>query len=220
MKRILVLVEGQTEEWFVKEMLEPHLLSLGLTLTAVIVNTRRLETGEKSKGGLIRYEQVKRELRTLLQDRNAVRVTTLFDFYGLPHDFPGMAGIPRGSCYERVAHVERAFASDINHPRFLPYLALHEFEAFIFTAPSRCAWVFSDAPQVIPALEQHRASVNSPEEINEGRETAPSKRIIRAYPRYQKTVHGPLAVLEIGLPALRAACPHFNQWLSTIEALG
>jgi hypothetical protein len=220
MKRILILVEGQTEEWFVKEVLEPHLLSVGLSLTPVIINTRRLEPGEKSKGGLIRYEQVKRELRTLLQDGNAVRVTTLFDFYGLPHDFPGMAGIPTGSCYERVAHVEQAFASDINHPRFLPYLTLHEFEAFIFTDPARCTWVFSDAPQIIPVLEQHRASVSSPEEINEGRETAPSKRIIKAYPRYQKTVHGPLAVLEIGLPALRAACPHFNQWLSSIEALG
>ena len=219
MKRILILVEGPTEETIVRESLVPHLLSRGLSISSVIVTTSRLETGEKRKGGNS-YEIVKRDLRTLLRDGNAVKVTTFFDFYGLPQDFPGMADIPKGSCYERVAHVERALASDINHPRFLPYLALHEFEAFIFTDPARCAWVFSDAPkEVIPTLEQHRASVNSPEELNEGRETAPSKRILKAYPGYQKTVHGPLAVLEIGLPALRAACPHFDQWLSTIEAL-
>lgn len=219
MKRILILVEGPTEETFVRELLAPHLLSRGLSITPVIVVTSRLETGEKRKGGNS-YDLVKRDLRTLLRDSNVVKVTTFFDFYGLPQDFPGMADTPKGSCYERIAHVEQSLASDINHPRFLPYLALHEFEAFIFTDPARCAWIFSDAPkEVISTLEQHRASVNSPEEINEGRETAPSKRILKAYPLYQKTVHGPLAVLEIGLPALRAACPHFNKWLSTIEAL-
>ncbi len=96
---------------------------------------------------------------------------------------------------------------------------LHEFEAFIFTDPTRCTWVFSDAPDAIAALEQHRAGVSSPEEINEDPTTAPSKRILQAYPRYQKTFHGPLAVLEIGLPAIRASCPHFHQWLSNLEAL-
>lgn len=219
MKRILILVEGQTEETFVRDILEPHLLPKGLSLTPTLIVTKRLKAGGNFKGGIIRYEQAKGDLRRLLQDSNAVQVTTLFDFYGLPDDFPGMATRPVGTCYARVTHVERAFAADINHPRFLPFLALHEFEAFVFTDPARCASLFSDAPQLVTALQQHRASVNSPEEINEGPQTAPSKRILQAYPGYQKTLHGPLAVLEIGLPALRAACPHFNQWLTALEAL-
>ncbi|WP_255637136.1 DUF4276 family protein [Hyalangium versicolor] len=97
MKRILILVEGQTEETFVREVLAPHLVSLGLALQPVIVVTSRLETGEKNKGGIIRFGPVKQNLLMLLGDSNAVKVTTLFDFYGLPRDFPGMAPSWRGT---------------------------------------------------------------------------------------------------------------------------
>ena len=68
-------------------------------------------------------------------------------------------------------------------------------------------------------LEAIRVLFNSPEEINEGRTTAPSKRILQAFPGYQKTLHGPLAARELGLTSMRAACLHFNQWVSALEAL-
>jgi hypothetical protein len=86
---------------------------------------------------------VKRDLQRLLADTGAERITTMLDYYGLPDDFPGLANRPSGNCYQRVEHVERAFQGDIAHPRFLPYLALHEFEALLFTDPARCDWVFS-----------------------------------------------------------------------------
>ncbi|MFC4158431.1 DUF4276 family protein [Chitinimonas lacunae] len=38
-------------------------------------------------------------------------------------------------------------------------------------------------------------------------------------PNYQKTVHGPLIACDIGLDAIRRACPHFNGWLQAMEAL-
>jgi hypothetical protein len=37
-------------------------------------------------------------------------------------------------------------------------------------------------------------------------------------PRYEKPLFGNLAALEVGLDAIRAACPHFDSWLSQIEA--
>jgi hypothetical protein len=220
MKRIHILVEGQTEETFVKDALASHLLARNLSLVPVILKTKRLKSGGHFKGGITSYTQVKGDLGRLLADSSAACVTTMLDFYGLPEDFPGASTRPAGTCYERVEHVERAFAADLLHPRFLPYLALHEFEALLFTDLARCALAFSDVPEVIPALQKHRDSVKSPEEINEGPKTAPSKRILEAYPAYQKTLHGPLAVLEIGLAPLRAACPHFNQWVSRLEGLG
>jgi hypothetical protein len=219
MKRIHILVEGQTEETFVTAQLAPHLLARALALMPVLLKTKRLKAGGHFKGGITSYAQVQGDLRRLLGDSSAVCVTTMLDFYGLPEDFPGASSKPAGTCYQRVEHVERAFAADLQHPRFLPYLALHEFEALLFTAPERCASVFSDAPEVIATLQKHRDSVATPEEINEGPRTAPSKRILEAYPAYQKTLHGPLAVLEIGLSPLRAACPHFDQWVSKLESL-
>lgn len=219
MKRVLILVEGQTEETFVRDVLAPHFLTRNVALIAKILVTKRGKSGGHFKGGIVHYTQVKRDLHLLLADTGAERITTMLDYYGLPNDFPGLANRPSGTGYQRVEHVERAFQADIAHPRFLPYLALHEFEALLFTDPARCDWVFSDAPGTIEGMKAIRASVTSPEEINEGPTTAPSKRLLSLFPRYQKTVHGPLATAAQGLAPLRAACPHFNQWVSALEAL-
>lgn len=217
MKRVLILVEGQTEETFVREVLAPHLLLLGVALTPRIVVTKYVKEGGSFKGGVPQYALVQGDLRRLLGDTGATCVTSLLDYYGLPKDFPGLATRPPGNCYTRVEHVERAFAKDIAHPRFLPYLALHEFEAMLFADPGRCSISFS--PDEIAKLQAIRAGVQSPEEINEHPDTAPSKRVLSIAPGYQKTLYGPLAVMDIGLPAIRAACPHFAQWLSKLEAL-
>ncbi|MFP2925408.1 DUF4276 family protein [Pyxidicoccus sp. 3LG] len=216
MKRILILVEGQTEETFVRDVLVPYFLTRELALSPKLVVTRRVAAGGHDKGGFTRYKHVKDDLVRLLADTGAERVTTMLDYYGLPEDFPGLANRPAGDCYKRVEHVERAFAEDIGHRRFLPYLALHEFEALLFTDLNRCS-VFT--PKAVSALQLARNAVSSPEEINDHRETAPSKRILAVMPEYRKRLHGPQAVQEIGLPQLRAACRHFDQWLSRLEAL-
>jgi hypothetical protein len=220
MKRVLILVEGQTEETFVRDVLAPHLLGWNVALTPKILVTKRVKSGGHFKGGVTSYAQVKGDVQRLLADTHAERVTTMLDYYGLPEDFPGLADRPPGNCYQRVEHVERAFHADIAHRRFLPYLALHEFEALLFTAPARCSLAFGDSPELaVMTLEAIRVLFNSPEEINEGRTTAPSKRILQVFPGYQKTLHGPLATQELGLTSMRAACPHFNQWVSALEAL-
>lgn len=54
----------------------------------------------------------------------------------------------------------------------------------------------------------------------DGRETAPSKRIKAAMKNYRKNFHSPLIACEIGLDAMRRACPHFDRWLKNIEKLG
>ncbi|MCU0798023.1 MAG: DUF4276 family protein, partial [Akkermansiaceae bacterium] len=60
-----------------------------------------------------------------------------------------------------------------------------------------------------------------PEEINDGPHTAPSKRIIRHLPLYErsKVRVGAVAAAAIGLPTLRAKCPHFDHWITRLECL-
>ena len=62
----------------------------------------------------------------------------------------------------------------------------------------------------------------TPEDINNSRETAPSKRIMHIFPEgtYSKTEHGPLIAESIGIDAIRAKCPAFNEWVSKLEAWG
>ena len=60
---------------------------------------------------------------------------------------------------------------------------------------------------------------HSPEEIDRGPDTHPKARIRAAVPRYDENVAGPLIAGDIGLAVLRWRCPHFGQWLRTLEQL-
>jgi len=219
MKQGLVLVEGQTEERFVTECLGPHLLVRQLALVPTIVKTKRVVGGSSFKGGVTSYRQVQRDLGFLLHDSGASVITTLLDYYALPSDFPGMADRPAASAAQRVAHVEAAWAATVGDRRFVPNLALHEFEAWVYADPSRLEpWMFDDDPTVIAAIAAVTASHPTPEDIDEGPLTAPSKRLRRAFTAYQKPLHGSLAVSMIGLERVRAVCPHFASWLDRLEA--
>jgi hypothetical protein len=130
MKKVLIYVEGQTEETFVRDVLAPYLWqTCQIILTPTLAHTKRTKSGQTFKGGIVSYEQVKGDIQKLLGDSSAALVTTMIDYYDLPNNFPGKASLPKGTPYDRVRHLEKAFANDIGHPRFLPFLVLHEFEA-------------------------------------------------------------------------------------------
>lgn len=217
MKRVLILVEGQTEEVFVRDVLTPHLAPFGVHPTQVLLKTKRTASGS-FKGGVTSAEQVIGDVRRLLGDTGAAAITTMIDYYGLPDDFPGMDARPPHDAYARVACVEAAFAAVFDAPHFVPHLVLHEYEAWIFSAPHACDWVFDD-PSLCHQLSGIAATAGGAEQINETPENAPSKRLTRAFPGYKKTFHGPMAVGAIGIPALRQACPHADAWLSKLEAI-
>lgn len=218
MKRVLVLVEGQTEETFVNTVLAPHLAGFEKWPEATRICTRRVRGRRAYRGGIGSYAQVESDLRRLLGS-NPDAVTTLIDYYGLPDDFPGRASVPlNGSCFDRVAHVEREFDKAMADLRFIPGLVLHEFEGLLFSAPRAIAEVLLDESHAAE-LEDIARSYGSPEEINDSPETHPSKRIQNLHPTYQKALHGPQIALRIGLGAIRARCRHFDRWLARIEAL-
>ncbi len=217
MKRVLILCEGQTEETFVARILAPHLQSRNIFPTPKVLVTKKVKSGYEFKGGITSYAHVRNDVQNLLRDSNVTCVTTLLDYYGLPKDFPGKSSLSESTPYQRVEYLENAFAQEINHPRFLPFLMLHEFEALLFVDLSALgeALAHSITPQSFGDL----SLFSTPEEINEGKQTHPSARLQRALPGYRKPLHGPLAVERIGLPNLRARCPHFNEWLSKLESL-
>ncbi|NJN51086.1 MAG: DUF4276 family protein [Gammaproteobacteria bacterium] len=121
MKRLLVLVEGQTEETFVKEVLNDYFVSKGIFLTPVLATTKRVRVGKNFRGGITSYDRVQYDIQRLLGDTSVRAVTTMLDYYGLPPNFPGMDDRPGGNCYERVVYVERALANQVNDRRFYPF---------------------------------------------------------------------------------------------------
>ncbi|MBN2680285.1 DUF4276 family protein [Acidithiobacillus montserratensis] len=214
MKRAYLLVEGQTEETFVRELLAPHYARMNIFLTAIIAST-----SPGHKGGVVSYAKLRPQIEQLCKQDAAAVISTMFDLYALPNDFPGKNGAEwalQQNGADKAALIEREMAHDIGLRNFIPYIQVHEFEALLFVEPQR----FTDwaEPSVVDTLTQVRTSTE-PENINNDPLTAPSKRILAAMPAYQKPVHGPLIACDIGLDAMRAACPHFAQWLDRLDAL-
>jgi hypothetical protein len=73
MNRVLILAEGQTEERFVKDILQPHLWPLGVDPQPKIATTKRVKDGADFKGGVIKFKKVEDNLRRLLGDTGARR---------------------------------------------------------------------------------------------------------------------------------------------------
>src|SRR5438128_1736208 len=163
-----------------------------------ILWTKREKKGGGFRGGVTSYDQIKRDLANLLGDTSAIRITTMLDFYGLPDDFPGKAGLAPGTARQRVADLEQAFARDINHPRFLPFLSLHEFEAWLFADPAVVANHFGK-PYLEAQLRSIADSSGGPELINERPHSHPKERIGKAVPSYKETADGAVICSKIGL---------------------
>lgn len=217
-RRLHILVEGQTEEIVVNNVLEPYLQDRGWTVTKSIVKTKRPASGPASRGGVSSWAKLESEVRLLLRSSDIHTLTTLFDFYGFPADSPGMADRPSSSPYARVEHVERSLTSAISDPRFVPHLILHELETWVFAAAEQLSWLFGGS-DLAELLIKDMLSVGGPELVNDGPHTAPSKRLDRYCVGYSKTNDGPLAIADLGIEGLKAQCPHFAAWLDKLDAI-
>jgi len=216
-RHLHVLVEGQTEEIVAQEIIFPYFSTADVRVTWSIHKTKRPAVGPAHKGGLSHWPKLYQELRLLLRDSSITLLTTIFDYYAFPVDAPGMADRPQGSPYDRVRHVENAIAEAIADRRFLPNLVLHEIEAWVLADCARLGEVMGD-PRGAAELSKMVQQELGPELVDDGWATSPSKRILNAYPRYRKTIDGPLVIADAGLDSIRRSCPHSDDWLEDVEA--
>lgn len=214
-KKVLILVEGQTELGFIKHVLATY-MDKNIQLVPTIHTTKIVKSGPNFKGGVTTYHKIQKEVLNLLADSSACVVTTMFDYYGLPHDFPGFLN-KTGDCYEQITQLEKAFAEKVANNKFVPYIQLHEFEALLFSAPEVIDIIMSGKQLTNSNLKKIRELYHTPEEINDDPTTAPSKRIEDEYSDYQKTLHGQSISEEIGINKILQECKHFSEWIEKIK---
>lgn len=222
MKRIIIVCEGQTEQQFCNDVLQPHFNQIGIFI--------QNPTIQKTGGGIVNWEALKYQIETHLRQDPTAIVTTLIDFYGIHanHKYPNwLAASKNNDKNIGMDLMENGMLTDVSlgmQSRFFPYVQLHEFEALLFSDINVFDRSFEKNEFLNYDYLQQTINQNSnPEMINDGVETAPSKRLSKIIKGYysdnenMKVFYGSLLTYDIGLIKIRAKCPRFNDWITKLE---
>lgn len=229
MKRVNVVVEGYSELFFVRQTLNKHFNGAILFDARCVRTSRDKRSNYEYRGGFANYQHAKDDIiRWLLRDADAC-VSTMFDFYALPRNFPGYEqSLKQSSHLKQVQFLEDEMKEDIwtdgrlkdmPQKRFIPYIQLHEFESLLYTDIRVLQYNYLDAADIKRIDALYDATKDTPpEDINNGPQTAPSKRLKDAV-KYRKG-DAPADWLEtIGIGNIKSKCPHFSAWLEKLEGI-
>jgi hypothetical protein len=181
MARLYLFAEGQTEQTFADTVLKPHLANFGVYLHGAVLIATSRKKGKVFRGGGRNYLPMKNDIQRFLKQEKGADVffTTMIDLYAIHADMPGLGEAEK---------------------------QLHEYEACLFVDVTQFGHFYEQADKQIAALKAVADDHDSPELIDDGPHTAPSKRIIGQFPDYEdgKPAVGPQVAELIGLTAIRA----------------
>ena len=218
MIKVYVLCEGKTERAFVDTLLYPHFFRAGVALIPIVCMTKREPSGVKYTGGISTYGKIRNELLTLCHEHSNEYVTMMFDFYRLPRDTPGKDAALDATTMKKVLHLEERISQDIGCRNFVSNIIMHEFEGLLFSMPDAFAYC-GISKDYVRILHEIRNAHDTPEHIDDGETTAPSKRILAVHPQYSKVIDGIFVAETIGIEKILSECPHFSDWTSKIMKL-
>lgn len=217
MKRLVIIVEGDAEESFVNNILSAHFTSLGL------YNSIQCFKIKKSNGGISKYSDVKKDIINTLYEKDVI-VSTMLDFYRLPSSFPGKQDSSTfHSHLQQVEYIEGKLKEDIESAQqctfdnLIPYIQLHEFEALVFSSINGVDALFEPSEFKRKEMLQVIHDFPNPEDINDQPNTAPSVRLMKLIPGYEKVLYGIEILQQHGMHTLLARCPHFRDWVTKLE---
>ncbi len=222
---VYVVVEGSTEQTFVRDVLAPAMSYRGVYLYPALIG----KPGHK--GGDIRFDRAKTDIGNFLRQRHDTCVSTMFDYSRIDSDWPGQEEVRRRirsgatlTAGQKATILEtatqEAFSqvwSDLDiRGRFIPYIEMHEFEALLFSDADTLARMANiDSSAIDRILCEH----GEPEEIDDDPLEAPSRQIMALNSSYRKVAMGKAITEAIGIPTVRKKCPHFNEWVNRLEQL-
>ena len=215
---LTILVEGETELRFVKEILYSYLFERSIIAQPIVIGR------PGCKGGNINFDRVFRDISIHIKQRSDNFISTFIDYYGLSR-WPGLREAQNSEVPKQIAEkinkstiasIAQKIDPNIVQRRFIPFVAVHEFEALLFSDTS-CLAAGINVPE--KSIKKILNECGEPESINNNYETAPSKRLLSLFSRYKKTTTGITIAREIGIEKMREKCPVFNDWLMRLENL-
>lgn len=208
MKRLVFIVEGDTEIILVQNIIVPYLIERGFR-NAMHAQTITTNRKQHKKGGVSGYLKFKNEVTRTLAQGNVI-ITSFIDFFKLPTDFPAYT-----SDSTKIAQIEQAIHDDFhNNPAFIPYIQRHELEALMFSGREGFDLVIDDLEK-LNQIDEILEAYSNPEDINNHPDTAPSKRLIKIF-GYDKVTDGELILDILAIDKMIDKCPRFAEWLNKI----
>jgi hypothetical protein len=216
---IMAIVEGQTEHFFIRDILAPYLWPKEIFIIPIII------TKPGQKGGDVKFSRVKNDIEKQLKQRQDTYLTLFIDYYGIKPDWPGLTEAKvKNEPKAKADIINRAMIKKIEelwpryNPtlRFIPFIVMYEFEALLFSNSGILAQKLSVPATCVDSILRE---CGEPENIDDSPITAPSKRLESLNSRFKKTTTGIAIAKEIGIPTIRQKCPIFNEWLMKIERL-
>ncbi len=217
---VIAIVEGRTEQIFIESLLTPYLANRKIFICATQVS----KPGQK--GSDVRFARVKNDLALHLRQRSDTYVTTFVDYYGIKA-WPGIDRVAPNATPKQIAacinqatktEVDALFSAQQSARRFIPYMAIHEFEALLFSDSAVLAAELGIAENEVTNV---LAEFGEPEAINNNAQTAPSKRLDHwsKNRRFAKTSAGIALAKIIGITKMREKCSLFNSWIASLETI-
>ena len=217
---VIAIVEGKPEQVFIESILQPYLSQKQIYISATQVS----KSGQK--GGDVKFSRVQKDLAMHLKQRSDTYVTTFVDYYGVK-EWQAIDTLASNLTPTQISEsvnnatkqkVVELFAKQQAEKRFIPYMAIHEFEALLFSDTA----ILADELGIEQCdIDKVLIQCGEPEAVNNSPQTAPSKRLDAwsRYNKFPKTTTGISLAKQIGIPKMREQCPVFNTWLNSLEEI-
>lgn len=212
MGRLVFIVEGDCELRFVERKIIPYLYAVVQEGHEVHMCAQKITTNRRlnRSGGNVGFTYLKNEVGRVA-NQGEPWVTTFFDFFRLPSDYPGYS-----KDSSRIDQIEAEVKAKVKYERFIPYIQRHEFEALLFAATDGFDSFLLESEKV--GVESISSRFTNVEDINGGTTTAPSKRLENIF-NYDKVIHSELVWKDVPLETIMDRAPRFKGWIGRLVKL-
>jgi hypothetical protein len=208
MKRLVFIVEGDTEVLFINSSVIPYLYNLGFKNP---MNAQTIITNRKQhkKGGVVNYQYLKNDISRVLAQENVI-ITTFIDFFRLPTNFPNYT-----TNSELIQQIENGISNDFDdNSDIIPYIQRHEIESLMFSEIDGFDFVI-DEERKLKEIENIIIAYPNPEDINSRPEKAPSKRLEKIF-NYDKVIDSEMIFDFLAIEQIMDKCPRFKIWIEKL----
>lgn len=215
MTHLKILVEGYSEEHFVKCKLAPFLLKYNVKIEE-LVNMNGAN-----------WTDLQKHLKIMSSNDKTAWITTIIDVYPLSKKYPSYKTLKNISNPTALVEAMEAMLSEFmcvqqHHEQFIPFFVLHEFEAWLFSQPEIIVEHFQNKQAVRKEINKIlNKARNNPEDINHGEATHPKAHLLRiTQDNYKSGDDGIKIINKIDINIIKESCQHFANWLDRLIKLG